>query len=684
MVVAPEHEIISKFKTKISNLPEVEDYIKQARAKSDLERTDLAKEKTGIELKGIQAVNPVNNTEIPIFVADYVLAGYGTGAIMAVPAHDERDWEFAQKFNIPIKFVVAEDVKKTIVVIHGLTGHSRENWFPWLKELLTNCGYKVLIPDLPNSEQPVMTEWHAALDDLRNEIEGELIVVGHSLGAITACKYLESRNLPATKLILVAPTGKSEQAWKGIKVAGFGPEHVKVLNDFDNTEIDWRKLNSLVKEAYVYFSDNDPYIPSSIRDDYRELKATLRIFSGKGHFNESGGVTEFPEILLDILGLFAADGRAVNSEQFNNLSTAEVKEKIISWLEEKKIGRRAVNYKLRDWVFSRQRYWGEPIPVVHCENCQKKIFTQAVTINFYIQSVWERLLSGQKQVETRALNPEEPDRYFGQVKVGSYLRAVNKLTNEEAYFEVTQVWQYKNLAELFADKEVLRKVCAPKQLPDDLAKLEKGYSYAAGYVEKINTNGLMAWEVRRIAPGVVPVPEKDLPVTLPEVENYEPTGTGESPLAAITDWVNTTCPVCGGPAKRETNTMPQWAGSSWYYLRYIDPHNQEALVDQAKEKYWSPVDLYVGGAEHATRHLIYARFWHKFLYDSGVVSYEEPFTRLQHVGLIMAEDGRKMGKRWHNVINPDDVIAHMALIVCGFMKCLWDRLINLAPGVLMA
>lgn len=215
-------------------------------------------------------------------------------------------------------------------------------------------------------------------------------------------------------------------------------------------------------------------------------------------------------------------------EQFKNRKWGEAREDIIDYLVKNGYAERKVNYKLRDWVFSRQRYWGEPIPIIHCEKC-----------------------------------------------------------------------------------------------------------------------------------GVVPVPEKDLPVRLPEIDSYEPTGTGESPLASISEWVNTTCPKCNGAAKRETNTMPQWAGSSWYYLRYIDPHNKNQIVDSKKEKKWSPVDLYVGGAEHATRHLIYARFWHKFLFDIGVVNYKEPFTRLQHVGLINAEDGRKMSKRWGNVINPDDVIKQL-------------------------
>lgn len=338
MVVAPEHSLISNYKSEIMNYGEIEEYVNKAKSKSDLDRTDLNKEKTGVRIEGLAAVNPVNGEEVPIYVADYVMMGYGTGAIMAVPAHDERDWEFAKKYDL-----------KIIEVIKGG-------------------------------------------DDVQAEA-------------------------------------------------------------------------------------------------------------------------------------FTGNGAAVNSEFLNGLEVGNAKEKMTKWLEEKKSGKRAVNYKIKDWVFSRQRYWGEPIPIVHCAKC-----------------------------------------------------------------------------------------------------------------------------------GNVAVPENELPLKLPEVENYEPTGTGESPLANIEEWVNTKCPKCGGRALRETNTMPQWAGSSWYYLRYIDPKNNKALIDKGKDKYWSPVDFYVGGAEHATRHLIYARFWHKFLFDIGAVNYDEPFTRLQHVGLILAEDGRKMSKRWHNVINPDDIV----------------------------
>jgi len=333
MVLAPEHALVQELKGKIENWDEVEKYIKESKKKSEIDRMDLTKEKTGVKLEGIFAINPTNSEELSIFIADYVLSGYGTGAIMAVPAHDERDFEFATKFGLKIKEVIK----------------------------------------------------------------------GGNLG-------------------------------------------------------------------------EGPYL---------------------------------------------GDGVLLNSGEFDGLASEEAKQKIVELVG----GEIAINYRIQDWVFSRQRYWGEPIPIVHCEKC-----------------------------------------------------------------------------------------------------------------------------------GAVPLPEDQLPLKLPEVKNYEPTGTGESPLAGIDEWVNTTCPKCGGPAKRETNTMPQWAGSSWYYLRFIDPRNDKKLINKDKDKYWSPVDFYVGGAEHATRHLIYARFWHKFLFDIGVVNYDEPFERLQHVGLILAEDGRKMSKRWGNVINPDEIV----------------------------
>ena len=343
MVVSPEHPIIDKYKDEIGNWEEIEAYREQASRKSDFERAELAKDKTGVEIDGLTAINPVNGKEIPIWISDYVLMSYGTGAIMAVPAHDERDWEFAKKFGLPMIQVVAKD--------------------------------------------------------------GE--------------------------------------------------------------EVD---------------------------------------------INE-GAFTD------------VATGVLINSDFINGLEVKDAKEKMIQFLEEHKIGTAKTNYKLRDWVFSRQRYWGEPIPIVYCEKC-----------------------------------------------------------------------------------------------------------------------------------GYVPLDESELPLLLPEVDSYMPTDNGESPLAAMTDWVNTTCPCCGGPAKRETDTMPQWAGSSWYFLRYTDPNNDKELASKKALEYWMPVDWYNGGMEHTTLHLLYSRFWHKFLYDEGVVNTPEPYQKRTSHGMILGENGEKMSKSRGNVVNPDDIV----------------------------
>ncbi|MDD6657727.1 MAG: leucine--tRNA ligase [Lachnospiraceae bacterium] len=340
MVVSPEHPILDKYKDRIKNWDDVTAYREQAAKKSDFERSELAKDKTGVCIDGLTAINPLNDVEIPIFVSDYVLMSYGTGAIMAVPAHDERDWDFAKKFNLPIIEVVA------------------------------------------------------------------------------------------------------------------------------------------------------------------------------------GGKNVQEEVYTDV-----ATGKLVNSGFLNGLDVADAKEKMIEYLEANGIGHAKVNYKLRDWVFSRQRYWGEPIPIVKCEKC-----------------------------------------------------------------------------------------------------------------------------------GYVPLDESELPLLLPEVESYMPTDNGESPLAAMTDWVNTTCPCCGGPAKRETDTMPQWAGSSWYFLRYTDPTNDKELASKEALKYWMPVDWYNGGMEHTTLHLLYSRFWHRFLYDQGVVPCPEPYQKRTSHGMILGENGEKMSKSRGNVVNPDDIV----------------------------
>ena len=366
MAIAPEHPLVPKITTATQRAA-VQEYIASAAAKSDLERSALSKDKTGV-FTGVYAVNPVNNAKIPVWIADYVLSSYGAGAIMAVPAHDERDWDFAKTFNLPIIKVVEE------------------------------------IKEAEGGKSPPRPHF----------------VAGYPL------------------------------------YGGQAPR-------------------------------NAPHAP--------------------------------PESCT------TSDGYCVNSSQFDGLPTAEAQTAITAWLEERGLGKKTVNYKLRDWVFSRQRYWGEPIPLVHCPKC-----------------------------------------------------------------------------------------------------------------------------------GIVPLPEASLPLLLPDVASYEPSGTGESPLSKMADWVNTACPRCGSPAKRETNTMPQWAGSCWYYLRYLDPQNDAAFAGRNKIDYWAPVDLYVGGTEHAVLHLLYSRFWHKVLYDTGLVNTSEPFQRLVNQGMILGEDNQKMSKSRGNVINPDDII----------------------------
>lgn len=362
MVIAPEHDLINKFADKITNLDEINEYKEKAALKSDFERAELNKEKTGVEVKGIRAINPFSETStIPIWISDYVLSTYGTGAIMAVPAHDERDFEFAKKFNLPIKQVIRS----------------------------------------------------------------------------------------------------------------------KKIDELDDME----KLDEMAK---IYFSDD-----------------------------------EMEEPFTDV-----DNGVAMCSDFLNGLTSKEAIKKAIDYIEENKLGERKVNYKLRDWVFSRQRYWGEPIPMVYCEDC--------------------------------------------------------------------------------------------------------------------------GWN---------PIPESELPLVLPDIEDYEPGENGESPLAKQTEWIKTKCPCCDKDAKRETDTMPQWAGSSWYFLRYMDPHNNDALASKEALEYWSPIDWYNGGMEHTTLHLLYSRFWHKFLYDIGVVPTKEPYQKRTSHGMILGGNGEKMSKSKGNVINPDDIVA---------------------------
>jgi leucyl-tRNA synthetase len=620
----------SGIKNQIKNIEEVNKYIKEAKNKSEIERASDTKEKTGVELKGVIVKHPITKEIIPVFISDYVLGHYGTGAVMAVPAHDDRDYAFAQKYGLPIKEVVLPiRIDKRNPPREGKESKERKN-------------VQVVV---------------------RNPKNGKILYLRSDkynwntfpMGGIEDGEDI----LEAAKREVLEETG-----YKNLtngKILGGEVKAEYFANHKDENRISYTSLVSfdLVNEEKIEVSEEEKnnHVPKWA--DLKDLTTTFMVHAEMDIWLEriSGSIA------------YCESGEMINSGQFDGMDSEEAKKKIT----EHAGGKMVTTYKLQDWVFSRQRYWGEPIPVVHCEDCAVEEYRREarVSLNFYYGDVWSALLNGTKTLETRALNPEEKNRYFGDVKVGdiinfSYRDKKSKKLKEEKLFRVKARKIYKSLNELFEDKVALSKL--NKKNYKSITELEKAYSvYGEENFVKIKKNGLITWDVEPVTV-VVPVPEKDLPVKLPKVKFYEPTGTGESPLADIEKWVNTKCPKCRGKAKRETNTMPQWAGSSWYYLRFIDPKNSKALVDKNKEKYWlgSPklgegggVDMYVGGAEHATRHLVYARFWHKFLFDIGVVNYSEPFRQLKNQGMILGADNRKMSKRWGNVVNPDEVVKNV-------------------------
>ncbi|MEK7607677.1 MAG: leucine--tRNA ligase [Patescibacteria group bacterium] len=487
MVVAPEHKFVTELlehRENLKNHDEVAKYVTHACMETEIERTNAKKEKTGVKLEGIFAINPANKEKVPVFVADYVLADYGTGAVMAVPAHDERDFVFAKKYKLPIKQVIEPVYTQT-----------------------TEPGK--IIPNFPfehrNAIIAIVKHWK---DDKYMALKWKKVAWGTFItGGVEGNQTPEE----AAKMEIKEETGFLHPKL----ISNFGRIHSKFYHVP-------KKVNRFAHSHTLYFKlENDAREKvTETENEIHEVK-WLTIDELKTFLTEDSHQHAL-RILADVSDAYVDEGILVNSGAFSGKDSQEVKKVITKSVG----GKWVVKYKLKDWVFSRQRYWGEPFPIFH--NSDK----------------------------------------------------------------------------------------------------------------------------------IIPVSEKDLPVVLPKVKSYEPTGTGESPLASIPKWVNVKVGV-GKNAKmlkRETNTMPQWAGSSWYYLRYMDPKNSKALVDPLKEKYWNEVDFYVGGAEHATRHLIYARFWHKFLYDIGIVSTLEPFKKLQSVGLIMGEDGKKMSKRFGNIVNPDLIV----------------------------
>lgn len=477
MVVAPEHPIVEQI-TKDSERKKVQAYVKKAASVSNIERLEQ-KEKTGV-FSGSYAVNPATKENIPIWIADYVLMDYGTGAIMCVPAHDERDFEFAKKFGLPIK-----------VVIEPETGNPQQN--PEFRRSI------VALVRNPKNNKYLSINWGKQGGNIfigGGVEENEDIVEAATREIIEETGYTELEFIDKTENIHHNYFAHSKGVARKIIATG-------LLFDLKSNKQIEQKLEEDEKNKFELQWLSESEVENLVKDELHTLV--------------------FAKLINN--AIYAGNGKLVNSEEYSGLDTEEAKQKITADLEKQGIVKKQIQYKLRDWIFSRQHYWGEPIPVIHCQQC-----------------------------------------------------------------------------------------------------------------------------------GVVAVPEKELPVKLPDVEAYEPTETGESPLAAITEWVNTKCPQCGGSARRETDTMPNWAGSSWYYLRYIDPSNNKVFADADKLKYWLMVDLYNGGMEHTTLHLLYSRFWHKFLYDQKLVPTKEPYAKRRSHGMILGPDGNKMSKSLGNVVNPDESI----------------------------
>ncbi len=486
MVLAPEHPLVEVITTK-EHRANVDSYIKATQAKSDVERQDTDRTKTGVST-GAHAINPATGEKIPVWIADYVLMGYGTGAIMAVPAHDERDGDFARKYNLPIVPVVAPEyidetspLKPSMPIVErnavqAIVKHPTEDKYLLLGlKAWTKPTYSLPMGGIDDGETPEVAGVRELLEETGYNDVGTVTSFGSPYFAIFYHEAKQVNRRAKISTIIV-------------------------------------ELKSLNKTA-IAEDEQANHEPLWVTAD--ELQAKVL---GEGCKNIINNYLQGDKP-------HTAAGVLINSKDYDNLTTAEARDKIVADLEKQGVAKERINYRLRDWIFSRQHYWGEPIPIIHCAEH-----------------------------------------------------------------------------------------------------------------------------------GPVAVPEDQLPITLPAVEHYEPTDSGESPLAAITDWVNTTCPTCGKPAKRETDTMPNWAGSSWYYLRYYDAHNDKTFADPAKLQYWGAVDLYLGGMEHTTLHLLYSRFWHEFLYDQKLVPTAEPYAARRGQGIILAADNTKMSKSRGNVVNPTDII----------------------------
>jgi leucyl-tRNA synthetase len=568
-----------------------------------------------------------------------------------------------------IDFEVDTIGSKQTLVIHGVMGHSKENWFPWLKKNLEKQNWDVSIPDMPNADHPVVEEWDSVIN---KELKENAVVIGHSLGAPAAINSIQNANKKISKLILVAPVNPN-QKWSYLKKEFSGVDWDAVKN-FADIKFDWKKIEKLVDQIVVYYSDNDPYVPKESIDFYKKHlpNAVFKFMSGKQHFSASaGGITEFPEVLEAIISkikifttrpdtLFGATYMVLAPEHplVEQITTSEQRSYVTSYVTKtsaKTDMQRTAVEKEKTGVFTGSFAINpatkEKIPVWIADYVLASYGTGAIMA---VPAHDERDMAFAKKYKLPIRQVVKPEPLASRV-----LNARDKAAGMKEDIElVSDLWTGEGILINSGDFNGIETQKARWEITKSVGGQKKvQYKLRDWVFSRQRYWGEPIPLIHCEKCGTVAVPEDQLPVKLPEVEKYEPTGTGESPLAAIDSWVNVKCSNCEEPAKRETNTMPQWAGSSWYWLRYTDPKNDKALASKKLLEHWTPVDVYFGGMEHTTLHLLYSRFWNLFLYDQGVVTAPEPYLRRIPHGIILGPDNEKMSKSRGNVVNPDDIVA---------------------------